>query len=170
MTKSQPANGEAARQRYLVILIIGLAQVAAVFLYGIVIHYAVNRGVDRLAVASAKDNNLKPVFVVLSAVAILIIPAVRSFFRSAASDRMFTGRAVYERGMITAMAVFALCEVPAILGFLAAILSGNPGENMVFAAISLCGFAYYFPRPGAWQEWIGQWQAAASQKAQFPEK
>ncbi len=48
----------------------------------------------------------------------------------------------------------ALCEVPAILGWVLFFLSGSSRDFYILLLISLVIFVLYFPRYANWEEWI----------------
>jgi hypothetical protein len=48
----------------------------------------------------------------------------------------------------------ALCEVPAILGWVLFFLSGSSSDFYVLLLISFVLFVLYFPRYANWEEWL----------------
>jgi hypothetical protein len=48
----------------------------------------------------------------------------------------------------------ALCEVPAILGWVLFFLSGSSRDFYILLLMSLVIFVLYFPRYANWEEWI----------------
>jgi F0F1-type ATP synthase membrane subunit c/vacuolar-type H+-ATPase subunit K len=56
-------------------------------------------------------------------------------------------------GLTTAAVVaLALCEAVALYGFVLFLLTGRASDYYLFAAVSVVGFARYFPRREVWEE------------------
>ena len=60
-----------------------------------------------------------------------------------------------QRLLSAAIVGLALCEAVALYGFVLFVLAGRPTDYYVFAALALLGFALYFPRRQAWEDWLG---------------
>ncbi len=136
--------------------IISAAMIMSVVMYGVLVN------LFRVTSADPFEGFVRPTPVLAvrtalwgaAALALAAIPFVRRALlaRRANEDE---GRVVARLG-VCSIVTNALAEVPALLGFVLVALSGLYVDFYVLAAISILQMLRYFPRPGAWQEWLKQ--------------
>lgn len=140
-------------KRYIFSCLLGAAMVFAVFCYGFGVHsLSSHHMLD--SIASQGVAKLRIVFLILTVGAYIAIHFVRASILRKKTGSLMTVAELADRLTQSTAVIMALCEAPAIYGFITFLLSHNPTDFHFFAAISLCGFAVYFPRYGRWKSWI----------------
>ncbi len=145
---AKPKNQNIAlKARYLSVNFIGLALIAAVFVYAGVVEvikwrWAPFAGFATLPPATA--SLLKYIFLALAAGQYFIIKVVQKIVLAQSADNL------PQAAIIT----FALCETVAILGLVLFLLTGNGLDFYVFMVISLGFFYVYFPKYEQWEELV----------------
>ncbi len=143
-----PKNSHIAlKARYLSVNFIGLAMIAAVFVYAGVVEvikwrWAPFAGFAALPAATA--SLLKYIFLALAAGQYFIIKIIQKIVLAQSVDNL------PQAAIIT----FALCETVAILGLVLFLLTGNGLDFYVFMVISLGFFYVYFPKYEQWEELV----------------
>ena len=61
-----------------------------------------------------------------------------------------------QRLLTASVVALAMCEAIAIYGFVLFLLGGRRTDFYAFAALSLLGFAWHFPRLSQWEAWAHQ--------------
>jgi hypothetical protein len=146
---SAPVDPLELKKRYLAVNFIGLALIAAVFLYAGVVEV-----IKRLlapfhgfaGLEGPQAQLLKYLFVAL---------AFGQFFLIKAVQKILAGRGVQFLPQ-AAVITFALCEAVAVLGLILFLLQGNPMDFYVFMLLSLFYFWLFFPK---YRDWEAQLQA-----------
>ena len=133
------------KARYLAVNFIGLAMIAAVFVYAGVVElikwrWAPFAGFARLDPRTA--GFLKYAFLVLAAAQFGIIKAVQKILPMRSADNLSQA----------AVITLALCEAVAVLGLVLFLLAGNAVDFYIFMAISLGFFYFFFPKYEQWEE------------------
>jgi hypothetical protein len=143
---SAPVDPIELKKRYLAVNFIGLALIAAVFLYAGVVE-VLKRWLAPFqgfaAFTGPQAQLLKYLFVAL---------AFGQFFLIKAVQKILAGRGVQFLPQ-TAIIAFALCEAVAIFGLVLFLLQGNPLDFYVFMLLSLFYFWLFFPK---YQDWEAQ--------------
>lgn len=133
------------KQRYLVANFIGLAMVASVFFYAVVVE-VLKRSLAPFAGLAPLDQNqvqlLKYVFVGLALGHFLLIKLLPKVLAPVTVSRLFQ----------TAILTFALCEAVAIYGLVYFLLTGRVFEFYLFFALSLFYFYLFYPKYREWEE------------------
>jgi F0F1-type ATP synthase membrane subunit c/vacuolar-type H+-ATPase subunit K len=142
------------KARYLVINFIGLAMIAAVFVYAGVVELlkwqlAPFAGFSTLAPGTS--DLIKYIFLALAAAQFFIIKALQKILPTRSVENLST----------TAIITFALCEAVAILGLVLFLLAGNSLDFYIFMAVSLGFFTLFFPKYDQWEQRL---RAAPPQK------
>jgi hypothetical protein len=142
------------KARYLVANFIGLAMIAAVFVYAGVVELikwqlAPFAGFARLDPRTAEL--LKYVFLGLAAAQFGIIKVLQ---------KLMPGRSVDNLTRATVV-TYALCEAVAVLGLVLFLLAGNSLDFYIFMMISLGFFYLFFPK---YDQWEKQVRAAGPEK------
>ncbi len=145
MSKIPP---QSLQQQFKTTNYIGLAMMAAVFLYaGLVL--AVDQGYIPYKGLSNIDigilDKVKYILLVLSIVHYFII----RFFQKIS----FKSAAYLPAGSVL---TFALCEAVAIYGLVLFLLSGNSTDFFLFMLISLLYFYLLYPKYGDWEKLVNQ--------------
>jgi hypothetical protein len=133
------------KARYLTVNFIGLAMIAAVFVYAGAVELikwqlAPFTGFARLDPGTA--SLLKYVFIGIAAVQYGAIKVVQKIVPAKSADNL------PQAAIIT----FALCESVALLGLVLFLLSGQPMDFYIFMVISLGFFYLFFPKYEQWEE------------------
>jgi F0F1-type ATP synthase membrane subunit c/vacuolar-type H+-ATPase subunit K len=133
------------KARYLAANFIGLAMIAAVFVYAGVVELikwqmAPFTGFSRLDPRTA--DLLKYIFLALAAAQYGIIKAVQKILPTRSADNLTQA----------AVITFALCEAVAVLGLALFLLAGNSMDFYIFMVISLGFFYLFFPKYEQWEE------------------
>jgi hypothetical protein len=132
------------KARYLTINFIGLAMIAAVFVYAGLVEvvkwqWSPFSGFAKLPPATA--DLLRYIFLALAAAQYMIIKIVHKIVLAQSLDNL------PQAAIIT----FALCEAVAILGLALFLLSGNSQDFYIFMALSLLFFYLNFPKYDQWE-------------------
>ncbi len=135
----------ALKARYLAVNFIGLAMIAAVFVYAGVVElikwqWAPFAGFAKLDPRTA--DLLKYVFLALAAAQFGIIKLVQKLMPMRSADNLSQA----------AVITFALCESVAVLGLVLFLLAGNAVDFYIFMAISLGFFTLFFPKYEQWEQ------------------
>jgi len=133
------------KARYLAVNFIGLAMIAAVFVYAGVVEVIKWRLAPFAGFARLDPRTLDLLnytFLGLAAAQFGIIKAVQKFMPSRSADHLTQA----------AVITFALCEVVALLGLLIFLLAGNSLNFYIFMMISLGFFYLFFPKYAQWEE------------------
>jgi hypothetical protein len=145
MKSSKPTILTTLKARYLAVNFIGLAMIAAVFVYAGVVELikwqlAPFAGFARLDPHTV--GLLKYAFLALAAAQYGIITAIRKILPATSADHLVR----------TAVITFTLCEVVAVLGLVLFLLAGNALDFYVFMVISLGFFYLFFPKYDQWEQ------------------
>ena len=133
------------KARYLAVNFIGLAMIAAVFIYAGVVElikwqWAPFAGFARLDPRTV--GILKYAFLALAAAQFGIIKVVQKIVPAKSPDNLPQ----------TAIITFALCEVVAVLGLVLFLLAGNAMDFYILMTISLGFFYLFFPKYDQWEQ------------------
>jgi F0F1-type ATP synthase membrane subunit c/vacuolar-type H+-ATPase subunit K len=153
------------RAAYRVAVIIGLAMMASLLVYLILVGLF-EKGYVEIKTSAVPGSLLEIIkFVLLGAsvVSFFLIRVLSNKILSAGRGRegISGGRSRPTAGiapefgpLVTAAVVtFALCEAPAIFGLVLFFLGRNSADFHLFLLISLVFFATKFPRFSQWEEW-----------------
>ena len=133
------------KARYLVVNFIGLAMIAAVFVYAGVVelikwHMAPFTGFATLDPQTVAL--LKYAFLAMAAAQFGVIKAVQKFLPARSVDNLSQA----------AVITFALCEAVAVLGLVLFLLAGQGLDFYIFMVISLGFFTLFFPKYDQWEQ------------------
>jgi len=145
MKSSAPTILTALKARYLAVNFIGLAMIAAVFVFAGVVELikwqlAPFAGFARLDPRTV--GLLKYAFLALAAAQYGIIKAIRKILPAKSAANLAQA----------AVITFALCEAVALLGLVLFLLAGNSMDFYVFMVISLGFFYLFFPKYEQWEQ------------------
>jgi F0F1-type ATP synthase membrane subunit c/vacuolar-type H+-ATPase subunit K len=133
------------KARYLVVNFIGLAMIAAVFVYAGVVEVIKWQMAPFAGFARLEPHTvslLKYIFLALAAAQFGVIKAVQKILPTRSVENLST----------TAIITFALCEAVAILGLMLFLLAGNSLDFYIFMVISLGFFTLLFPTYDQWEQ------------------
>jgi len=141
--KSSPKSAIALKARYLAVNFIGLAMIAAVFVYAGVVElikwqWAPFTGFAQLPPQTA--SLLKYIFLALAAAQYGIIKIVPKIVPVRSAENLPQA----------AVVTFALCETVALLGLVLFLLCGNALDFYIFMGISL---GYFYPNYPKYEQW-----------------
>lgn len=154
------------RAAYRVAVIIGLAFMASLLVYTIIVGLFEKGAIELQGGPTLPDSELETVkfaMLGLSAALFFLIRYVnaRIVYASGAQGNMHSPRrrpatgVTPEFGRLTtaALTTYALCEAPAIFGLVLFFLGRNSSDFHLFLLISLFSFAVHFPKFSQWEEW-----------------
>lgn len=156
------------RTAYRVSVIIGLAMMASLVVYLIVVVLIQNGTIALREQAALPVSTLERIrFVSLGIgviVALLVRPIARRVLNTggdvgAVRDAPSRPEAVAsDTGPLATAAVitYALCEVPAIFGLVLYVLGRDVSDFYLFLILSLFSFSIHFPKFRQWEEWSRQ--------------
>jgi F0F1-type ATP synthase membrane subunit c/vacuolar-type H+-ATPase subunit K len=137
------------KSRYLAANFIGLAMIAAVFVYAGVVEvikwqWSPFQGFANLPPQTARL--LKYIFLALAAAQYVIIKVLQKIMLDKSTDNLPQ----------SAIVTFALCESVAVLGLVLFLLTGSSLDFYVFMVISLGFFYLFFPKYEQWEKTAGE--------------
>ena len=141
------------KKAYRVTVVVGLAMMGS-----LVVYLLLTAVLDQpAAVPEGPGDQLFYLFIGISAVIFFVIPAVNTRMLDPGEERggpaAAGGVPRIQKLQNAAIAAFALCEVPAILGLVLFFLGRTATDAYLFLIISLFCFATYFPKFSKWEEW-----------------
>jgi hypothetical protein len=165
------------RAAYRVSVIIGLAIMASLLVYAIIVGLFESGSIalsDTPALSGSGLELFKYALLAVSAIIFIVIRFVNARLLNADGGR---DRAVDTRprpaagveaefGRLTTASVitYALCETPAIFGLVLYFLGRNSADFYLFLMVSLFYFATNFPRFSQWEEWYRKQQPGQGMK------
>jgi len=158
------------RSAYRIAVIIGLAMMASLLVYAVIVGL-LEKGAVELDAPAMAGHSLEPVKFVLIGLTVFIFFTIRVFnirFLDAEGEQAklldprlpSTPGVAPEFARLTTAAVvtYALCETPAIFGLVLFFMGRNSSDFHLFLLISLFFFAVYFPKYSQWEEWFRKQQ------------
>lgn len=136
------------KQRYLVANLIGLAMVASVFIYAVVVEVmqrALAPFTGLAALSASQVQVLKYVLVGLALGHFFLLKSLPKVLAPPTAARLF----------LTAILTFALCEAVALYGLVFFLLSGRVFDFYLFFALSLFYFYFFYPKYQEWEQLLG---------------
>ena len=133
------------KARYLAINFIGLAMIAAVFVYAGVVELLKWKWAPFTGFTSLDPQTvvfIKYAFLALAAAQFGIIKAVQKILPAPSVEKL----------SLTAIITFALCESVGVLGLVLFLLAGNSMDFYIFMVISLGFFTLFFPKYEQWEQ------------------
>jgi hypothetical protein len=133
------------KARYLAVNFIGLAMIAAVFVYAGVVEVIKWKLAPFAGFATLDPGTadlLKYVFLALAAAQFGVIKAVQKILPTRSVENLST----------VAIITFALCESVGVLGLVLFLLAGNSMDFYIFMVISLGFFTLFFPKYDQWEQ------------------
>jgi len=157
------------RAAYRVVVIIGLAIMASLVVYVVIVGLFENKNMELQGPAAMSGTDLEIMKFILLGVSGVILFLMK--FLSAKIIKAGTaqgGMSVPQSGqasgiapefapLVTAAVItFAFCEAPAIFGLVLYFIGRNAADFYLFLIVSLFFFATNFPRFSSWEEWYRQ--------------
>ena len=133
------------KARYLVVNFIGLAMIAAVFVYAGVVELLKWQMAPFTGFAKLDPGTvdlIKYIFLALAAAQFFIIKALQKILPAHSVEQL----------SLAAIITFALCESVAVLGLVLFLLAGQALDFYIFMVISLGLFYLFFPKYEQWEE------------------
>jgi hypothetical protein len=157
------------RTAYHVSVIIGLAVMASLVVYLIVVALIEDGTIALREQAALPVITLERIRFALLGIAVIVVLLVRPIARrvlNTGGDRGAVRDArsrpeeavASDTGTLATAAVitYALCEVPAIFGLVLFVLGRDVSDFYLFLIISLLSFSIHFPKFSQWEEWSRQ--------------
>ena len=157
---------DALRKAYRVIVIIGLAMMASLVIYLVIVglieggSIALNEGPS---LTGSIYETVQFILLGVSVVVFFVIPMLHRIMLGSREEEgapmrqhmAAAGGSMTGLGRLTNAAVvtYALCEVPAIFGLVLYFMGRRVTDFYLFLLGSFFFFATYFPRYGQWEEW-----------------
>jgi hypothetical protein len=152
---------EDLRKTYRTTVIIGVAMMASLLVYLIVVGLF-EQGTVTITTSPLPDNVLQVIKFVLLGLTVVNFFLIRYVGNRILTpgdqkDKRFSLGSTPAGPLVNAAVVtFALCELPAILGLIMYFLGRNTADFYLFLLISLFFFSIHFPRLSQWEEWYRQ--------------
>jgi len=166
----EPNSTADLEKAYKARVIIGAAMIGVLLIYTGIVEFirAQNSPAEVFTPAPGPDvlALLRYVFLGIAAVEFLVIQFLRKVMLSAdspARQALPSGSFVPETQKLITVSVvtFALCESVAVYGLVLFLIGKNASDFYLFLLISVFYFAIFFPRYGAWEEWVQEREKAA---------
>ncbi len=159
------------RKAYKTTVIIGLAMMASLLVYTIVVE-TIRKQHEPFGGFSPMPDVIATLRYALLGVAVMeffLIQLLNKLMLSAkAPIRKTPGTAQFgpeaQKLMSAAVVTFALCESVAIYGLVLFLVQGNSNDFYLFLLISLAYFSMFFPKYGAWKAWMKEREQASRSK------
>lgn len=150
---SRRKNHDDLKKVYQISVVVGIAIIASLFVYAIVVLLLKSQSVTAGRLATIQDvRGLRYVFYALSVGIVIILRVLRGLLlRRQSSDTRQTLIGKLQRTSILSM---ALSEGPAIFGLLLFFLGGMERDFYILLFVSLVLVFMYFPRLKNWEEWL----------------
>jgi F0F1-type ATP synthase membrane subunit c/vacuolar-type H+-ATPase subunit K len=153
------------RAAYRVAVIIGLAIMASLVIYLIIVQLFENGSFGQAGGQSLQGPQLEIIKFILLGVSVVnffLIRFLNNLILNPAGEQRPapTAAAPSDLGKLTTAAIvtFALCETPAIFGLVLYFLGRNATDFYLFLLISMFFFASHFPKYSQWEEWYRKQQ------------
>jgi F0F1-type ATP synthase membrane subunit c/vacuolar-type H+-ATPase subunit K len=156
------------RKAYKTTVIIGLAMMASLLVYLIVVE-SIKKQHDPFGGFSPMPEAIATLRYALLGVAVMeffLIQLLNKLMLSAKAPIQKTpGNGQFgpevQKLMSAAIVIFALCESVAIYGLVLFLIQGNSNDFYIFLLISLFYFSIFFPKYSAWEAWVKEREKAA---------
>lgn len=158
---------EELKKTYRIAVIIGLAMMASVLGYAIIVGILEQGSVKLRGIPTLSGNQLDQVKYLLMGASLVIFFLVRFLpgrilgsgepmqgGQGSSMQNPETGRKNMQRLLISAIVTYALCETPAIFGLILYLLGRVFSDFTFFLLISLFFFGIHFPRYSQWEQWL----------------
>ncbi|MBI5182493.1 MAG: hypothetical protein HZA06_06245 [Nitrospirae bacterium] len=152
-------NDNELKKGYRIAVIIGIAMIASVFVYAVIVELIKSGGIPFKGVTPfPKFDILRYVLFGIAIFTFFIIRLIRSIVLSnrAATPQPAQGQPSFllvQKLVMASVITYALCESVAIYGLVLFFMALNSNDFYIFMIISLIYFAVYFPRYSQWEEW-----------------
>ena len=167
------------RAAYRVAVIIGLAMMASLLVYAVIVGLFENGSIEFPGTPALSGKELELMKFALLGVSIIIfflIGFVNTSILNAEGEqgKMLDSRPRSATGVATefgrlataAIITYAFCEAPAIFGLVLFFIGRNSSDFYLFMLISLFYFAVYFPKFSQWEEWYRKQQPGQGMRRQ----
>lgn len=150
------------RKAYKVTVIIGLALMASLLVYTIVVEN-IKKLFDPFAGFAPMPDDaaemLRYVFLGITVLNLVLIGVLNKLILSAKAPAVkspgYARFGAEARALMTAaMVTFALCESVALYGLVIFLVQGSSNDFYLFLLISLLYFSIFFPRYSTWEAWV----------------
>jgi F0F1-type ATP synthase membrane subunit c/vacuolar-type H+-ATPase subunit K len=148
-------NREELKRSYKTASMIGVAIIAGLFVYLIVVEVLRTQLKPFRGFAPIPEmKTFRYIFYGLAVLEVLIIRLVQSLLLKRAPGD--TAKIAVQKLFRTSILTVCLSEVPAILGLVLFLIGGLNKDFYALLAVSLVLVFMYFPRLASWQDWIAR--------------
>ena len=140
------------KQQFTVVYRVYQTLLVGVLAYGVIAYWFVKSGSS--AEVGANMHILKYVLFFVSMACVMIVPKFKEAFLVVKPEDEPTSEALVGKLYKMQMFCLGMCEVPAFIGMVIAILIKNLSIFFVFLAISYAGLYRYRPQWRQWKEYI----------------
>lgn len=151
------------RKAYKTTVIIGLAMMASLLLYAILVETIKKQHAPFGGFAPMPLDTAATFRYALLGVAIaefFLIQLLNKLILSAKAPVPGRFSRAVQKLMTSAVVTFGLCESVAIYGLVLFLVQGNPNDFYLFLLISLFYFSIFFPKYSTWEAWIKEREKA----------
>ena len=131
--------------------IIGYALAGAMLLYAVIVEIFRFKGITPGLLPPAVLDKLRLIFVFLSFALYFMINFLNQ--KVLVKKSADTQEKLLQKLTLTNIVSLALCELPALFGFILFLGSGNPKDFYLLLIISALLFYVFFPRYSFWSNW-----------------
>lgn len=163
-TKIETRVAEDLHNTYKIAKTVGVAIMASLFVYAIVVEYIKRQYEPFNGFAPLPHQTFGMLRYVLLGAAGAEFFIIHFLDRALLSAKIPVGTPPSQRLMIAAVVRFALCESVAIYGLVLFLIQGSSMDFYSFLIISLFYFGIYFPRYDAWEAWVKEREKPADRR------
>ncbi len=140
------------REEFRKTVVVCYAMVASLAVYPLVVEWLKMRGTMEPLMGEGDFPQMREIFFGMALVALFVIRFLNNaLLKKSPQD---TVKTLVGRLRTTVFVTFALCEIPAVLGFVLFFLHGFSREIYAFFAFSLVMMVLYFPKFDHWVVWL----------------
>jgi hypothetical protein len=149
MKNTVEAN-DGLRQIYNIARIVGIIMLSSLLFYAVIIEFVARTPwlLGKAASDGVKPDGLRMVFTAVSAVCVgVCFYLKKESLKGAATGRIGSAQKLY----LTAIIVYSICEVPAVLGIVLFFSGGGRFDFYTMLIVTALMFAFFFPRFDEWR-------------------
>jgi hypothetical protein len=142
------------RQIYNIARVVGIIMFSSLLFYAGIIEFAARTPwlLGKAASGGAKPDGLRMVFTVVSAVCVgACFYLKKESLKGSPTGMINAARRLY----LTAIIIYSICEVPAVLGIVLFFSGGGRPDFYAMLAVTALMFAFFFPKFDEWSEAAG---------------
>lgn len=168
-----PTGNEELRKAYRMTAFIGLAMMASLVVYTVVVELIKKQNEPFGGYAPLPDEiaTLRYALLGVAVVEFFVIRLLNKLMLSGnvplqSSPTIVRFAPQVQRLVSASIVTYALCESVAIYGLVLFLIQGNSSDFYLFLILSLFSFSIYFPKYSTWEEWIAEQEREEARQPQ----